>query len=74
MAESAPPCAEKTRLLAVYTTATSDYSRALDTLRQRMGVLGKGEYDRWRWSVERARTASEQARSALERHVKEHGC
>ena len=74
MDASVLPCPEKARLLEAYTAATSDYSRTLDTLRLRIGVLSKGEYTALRRSVERARTASEHARSVLESHIKEHGC
>jgi hypothetical protein len=74
MAVSDTRCVEKARLVEAYAAATSDYSRALDTLRRRTAVLAKGEYDGLRRSVERARTASEQVRSALESHIREHGC
>ena len=67
-------CEEKVRLMSEYTTATSEFSRTLNTLYRDMGVLRKAEYDRIRGFIEKARTRSETARIALERHILQHGC
>ena len=67
-------CEEKDRLLREYTTATADYSRAVQVLQRRLGVLSKSEYERLREFSETARIRSESARQLLDRHVTQHGC
>jgi len=67
-------CEVKDRLLREYTTATADYSRAVQVLQRRLGVLSKTEYERLREFSETARTKSESARLALDAHVRNHGC
>ena len=67
-------CEFKERLFREYTTATADYSRAVQVLQRRLGVLSKLEYERLREFSETARTKSESARLLLDRHVSEHGC
>jgi hypothetical protein len=67
-------CAEKDLLLREYDAAASDFSRAVQVLRTRLGVLSKGEYEKLREFSEQSRLRSEKARLALEAHIADHGC
>ncbi len=67
-------CEEKERLLREYTTATADYSRSVQVLQRRLGVLSRTEYERLREFSETARKKSESARLTLDGHVTQHGC
>ena len=70
-----PMCDRQRELLDVYQQAASRFSVTLEALNaaQAAGVV-KQDYDRFHGYVEQTRTASEQARLELERHVAEHGC
>jgi len=67
-------CEEKSRLLREYNSATTDFSRAVQVLNTRLGVLSKDEYDKLKQFSDESRLRSEQARLALERHVSTHKC
>ena len=67
-------CPVKERLIQKYNDATKNYSRALNTLRAKMGTSSKPQYQQMLQESEEARERSEQARLALQRHVSEHGC
>jgi hypothetical protein len=67
-------CEEKCRLLREYDSATADFSRAVQVLHSRLGVLSREEYAKLKHFSEHSRLRSEQARLALERHVSEHKC
>jgi hypothetical protein len=67
-------CEEKDRLLREYNFATADFSRAVQVLHSRIGVLTKEEYQRVQRFSEESRLRSEKARLELERHTSEHGC
>jgi hypothetical protein len=67
-------CEEKERLHRAYSFAASDYSRALQVLRRRLGTISKEEYQRLRAFAEKTRELTEQTRLALERHSVSHGC
>jgi phage shock protein A len=67
-------CSTKERLLAEYDRATEKYLDALHELRANMATSPKPLYDRLLQASEDARSVSERARIALERHVAEHGC
>ena len=67
-------CEEKVRLMDEYASATAEFSRTLNILNGKMGVLSKAEYDRIREFVDVARRRSEAARLELVRHIAEHGC
>jgi hypothetical protein len=71
---TAPACEEKSRLLRVYSFATSDYNRAVQVLQRRLGTISKEEYQKLRAFTERSRELAEQTRLALERHSDEHDC
>ena len=73
-ADQASTCLEKARLLDAFMAATSEYSRVINVLSRRMGVLLKSQYAAIRAFSETARLRSEAARLNFERHVAEHGC
>ena len=67
-------CEEKSALLHFYETTTQEYVGTLSQLTSRMATVPKGEYARLRNAVEHSRVISENARIALRRHVRKHGC
>lgn len=67
-------CEEKARLMRQYIAATSDYSRAVQELKSRTGVMKKAEYNKLYRYVENAREAALAVRAALDQHTAEHGC
>jgi hypothetical protein len=69
-----PACEERDRLLRAYSFASSDYGRAQEVLNRRTGVLPGEEYKAIRAFAEKTKQLVEEARTALERHIAEHGC
>ena len=67
-------CEEKSALLHFYQTTTQEYVGTLTQLTSRMSTVPKGEYARLRNAVEHSGVISENARIALRRHVRKHGC
>lgn len=67
-------CEDKTALLHFYEAMAQDYVGTLRQLTSRMATVPKEEYARLRNAVEHARVISENARIALRRHVRKHGC
>ena len=67
-------CSEKCRLADESRIAAADYSRTVQVLTERSGVMSIEEYTRIREFSEQARGKSEAARAALNRHIAEHGC
>ena len=67
-------CGVKARLTRVFVVASSDYTRAVQVLNLRAGVMKKPEYDELRGFAESTRRTAEEARTALRRHTAEHGC
>ena len=67
-------CAEKARLLREYQIAVADFSRAVQLLLERSGVMRKTEYLQIRDYSEKARLLSETARRELDLHTADHGC
>jgi hypothetical protein len=67
-------CMEKERLARALDWASFCYSQAAETLRGRVGVLEKAEYQKLNRAVEEAWTKMEDARVALDRHIDEHRC
>jgi hypothetical protein len=67
-------CFDKARLLRDYKIAVADYNRAVQLLSLRSGVMTKQEYTEIRQFSESARVKSKNARLAMERHEREHGC
>lgn len=68
-------CERHHELLDMYQNAVSRFSATLEALRAAQASSpSKQEYDRLYGYVEQGRTAAEQARLDLERHVAEHGC
>jgi hypothetical protein len=65
---------ERERLARELDRARSCYTSAAETLRGRVGVLEKAEYQRLNRAVEEAWTKMEDARADLDRHIDEHGC
>jgi hypothetical protein len=68
------PCEEKTYLLNEYQRATEAYSAELRELTEKIGIVGKAEYDRLNEATEKARHISADARDRLQRHIAQHGC
>jgi hypothetical protein len=67
-------CSEKLRLASEYGLYAAQYSRTVETLHQRMGVLSKVGYEELLRSTEQARQQAERSRLALNLDTKEHGC
>ena len=67
-------CAEKIGLFNSYEDETHDFSRSLTIIRARIREASKQEYEELIGRSERARLRSDRARTALEKHVAEHGC
>jgi hypothetical protein len=67
-------CDAKARLTRVFVVASSDYTRALQVLNLRAGVMKKLEYDKLRGYSESVGRTAEETRTALHRHTAEHGC
>jgi hypothetical protein len=67
-------CDRKEALHRAYQIATAEYARRVEVLARRMGTFTSDEYDVLRQFVEDARAQSELARTALDRHIVEHGC
>jgi hypothetical protein len=67
-------CEEKVRLTRIHVLTNADYTRALQVLKLRAGVMRKADYDNLRGFAEAARRTAEEARAALDLHTAEHGC
>jgi hypothetical protein len=67
-------CDKKLRLAHLYNTYAAQYSRSVQILHKRVGVVSKAGYDELVRSTEEARAICEKARRLLEGHVAEHGC
>ena len=67
-------CAEKSRLLYKYDALLAEYSRTVSFLYKRVGVLRKEAYNEISNFTDDARSRCEEARVALEHHIREHGC
>jgi len=68
------PCLERQRLAERFADATRGYSDAVAKLAQHRGITTELRYRQLRMDVDDARTASEAAALALERHISMHGC
>jgi hypothetical protein len=66
------PCREQTRLFNVYRAKVAAYSTCVNDLTLMCGKVTVQEYVRLLAAADRARTASEVARLALDRHMEEH--
>ncbi|HYP07675.1 MAG TPA: hypothetical protein VER03_15685 [Bryobacteraceae bacterium] len=67
-------CTEKSRLLYKYDAVLAEYSRTVSFLYKRVGVLRKEAYREISDFTDDARLRCEEARIALEEHIREHGC
>jgi hypothetical protein len=67
-------CEEKSRLLNEYTAATQAFSQAVTELNNRAGTSSREQYRQLQRVVEDARTKSDFARHALDKHMAEDGC
>jgi hypothetical protein len=67
-------CKEQHRLLNLYRAKVSAYSAAVNDLTLTRGKIMLQEYNRLAAVTEKARTDSEAAQRALDRHRREHGC
>jgi hypothetical protein len=65
------PCAEKTRLLAEYNRAVSEWSETVNGLRDQVAWDSFSVLLR---KVDEARAKTQRAKSAYNMHVAEHGC
>jgi hypothetical protein len=68
------PCNEQTLLLNVYRAKVAAYSTSVNDLTLTRDKISKEDYDRLADVTDKARTASEVAWRALDRHTQEHGC
>jgi hypothetical protein len=68
------PREEQIRLLNLYKASVSNYSTSVNDLTVTRGKTSKHDYDRLVALRDKARTASEVARLALDRHTWEHAC
>jgi len=66
-------CARHDQLLAVYRRTVRNFGISLDALQAAIAISPQ-DSEGVQESVEQARAISEQARSNLEKHVREHGC
>jgi hypothetical protein len=67
-------CVEKSRLLYRYDAFLAEYSRTVSFLYKRVGVLRKEDYQEISTFTDEARVRCEEARLALEDHIRDHGC
>ena len=67
-------CAEKQELVHQYSAAANEYSRILQVLNKRLGVLPGPQYRAIRAASEEARSRTEEARRKLDNHIAQHGC
>ena len=67
-------CPERGRRLDTLNKATIDYSRLVNIISERMGMLPEDQYEQMRAEVDRARFDAEKARQAFIAHRVEHGC
>ena len=67
-------CRDKTVLLLEYTAAVKEYADAIAELHELMATIPKSEYERLYRIAEMARITAEEARSAMEKHIRQHGC
>jgi hypothetical protein len=68
------PCKDKTALLVVYSDTSRTYGEAVKELHDRIGIVGRLEYDRLHRIAENARCATDAARIAMQEHTDKHGC
>ena len=69
-----PYCAHKEQLIAAHTKAASEYSDALNDLREQTGRLSRQEYERYKRRVDAAKILSDESREAVDTHRQAHGC
>ena len=67
-------CADKTVLLLAYTNAVKEYSDSISDLHELMPTISRSEYVRLYAVAEMLRTTAEEARIAVEDHVRKHQC
>lgn len=67
-------CEEKARLVEEHHHAALAYSQAARTLNGKMRNTPASEYKKLREVMEEARTKSQEAHAAVQRHILEHGC
>jgi hypothetical protein len=67
-------CEEKARLVAEHHVAALAFSQAVRALTGRMKTSNVAEHERLGTVKEETRVKSIEARTALERHRREHGC
>lgn len=69
-----PESCEKSRLMDDYSRSIAEFSRTAQIVNSRMGVMSKGDYDRFSKAMGEARVNSENAHRALLAHIAEHAC
>ena len=67
-------CKERDRLLHEYNSAVQEVSRAVGELADLAGTSSADDYALLSREKDRAKARLKQARTAYERHVREHGC
>jgi hypothetical protein len=68
------PCKDKTAFLVAYSDTSTAYGEAVRELHDKIGVVGRAQYDLLHRIAEDARLATDAARIAMEEHIKKHGC
>jgi type II secretory pathway component PulC len=73
-ATAVPACKTRIHLRRACSVAVSDYTRAVRVLRERSGQMSAQNSELLRSYVAKTRKLAEQARTALNKHLVEHGC
>ena len=69
-----PPCEERQRLRTLYMEAVERHGRAINDVLEVRGKVSNEEYESIRVLADQAKNARDDARLALSRHKREHGC
>ena len=67
-------CEEKMRLLAQHQEAVGNFERVEAQLHEKIGTSSKEEFQRLQQAVDQAWATANTARTALEQHIRDHGC
>ena len=67
-------CADKTALLLTYSDAAKKYCEAVTELHERIGIVSRTEFNHLHQTAEDNRLTVEAARTAMEDHIRRHGC
>jgi len=68
------PCAVKAALVLAYSDQAKAYCEAVTNLHEKFDLVSKPECDRLMKLADDARLASEQSRTEMETHIRQHEC